>query len=181
VWVKGFGLVVAGGDAIASGVEAFAVTSATGTAASVPALGRALPYAPDASAGAGAAMITTSTVLLAGGVTPASADAGARTIDLGCPSACVPNVWVATLPAPIASAQAFTLPSASGSPSAFVVGNEPLSGLTHAFLLTSAAATEVPMAMTHTNAAATLSPVGSIVVVGGANDVESFVPAAIAP
>jgi len=176
-WVKGFGLVVAGGSASASGVEVFALPSTSGAAASVPALGKALPYPPDVSVGAGATTLTTSTVLLAGGITPSFQDAGARTIDLGCTSACTPAVWEPALPEPITSAVAFTLTPAS----AFVVGNEPFSGVTHAFLLTTASATEIPTQVPHKNATATLSPVGSVVIVGGASEIESFVPSPASP
>lgn len=175
-WVSGLGLVVAGGSASASGVEVFALPQTAGTTGSVATRATALPYPPDASVGAGATTLTTTTVLLAGGITPSLQDAGARTIDLGCSAACAPAQW-ASLPVPILSAQAFTLNPAS----AFVVGNQPFSGTTHAFLLTTASATEIPTKTPHTNATATLSPVGSIVLVGGANTIESFVPSHSSP
>jgi hypothetical protein len=174
-WVTGFGLVVTGGSMSASGVEVLALPQTTSaTAAAVATLGKALPYPPDPSVGAGATTLTVNTVLLAGGISPALVDGGVRQIDLGCPSSCVPTQWEASLPVAIVSAQAFTLPS--GGPPAFVVGNAPFSGTTHAYLLTTAAATEVKTKITHTNATAALSPLGSIVLVGGANDIESFVP-----
>jgi len=178
-WVTGFGLVVAGGSASASGVEVFAVpqTGTTGATGPVATRATALPYPPDPSAGAGATTLTTNTVLLAGGITPSLQDAGARTIDLGCSSMCAPTPWQASLPVPVVSAQVFTLSPTSG----FVIGNEPLSGTTHAFVLTAAAATEIPTAIPHTNATATWSPVGSILLVGGADDIESFVPSPPSP
>jgi hypothetical protein len=174
-WVTGVGLVVAGGSMSASGVEILALPPTTGSAAAaVATLGKALAYPPDPSVGAGATPLSVNTVLLAGGMSPALVDGGVRQIDLGCSSGCVPTQWEASLPVPIVSAQAFTLPS--GGPPAFVVGNAPFSGATHAFLLTTTAATEVRTKMPHTNATAALSPLGSIVLVGGANDIESFVP-----
>jgi len=177
-WVSGVGLVVAGGSATASGVETLALsstatsTSTGSTKGDVSVTGTALPYPPDPSVGAGATALSTSQVLLAGGITPTAEDAGARTIDLGCTSTCMPQVWEA-LPVPITSVQAFFLSPAS----ALVVGNEPFGGATQAFVLTTTSATVVPQTVPHFNAAATVSPVGSIVLVGGANDIESFLPA----
>jgi hypothetical protein len=55
------------------------------------------------------------------------------------------------------------------------VGNEP-SGATHVFRLTPTSVTEVPTRTPHINARAAWSPVGSIVLVGGANVIESFTP-----
>jgi len=181
-WVSGFGLVVTGGSQTASGAELLALPPSTSTAttATTPTVanGKALPYSPDPSVGAGAVTFQGSTVLLAGGVVGLAGaigfqDAGVRTIDVGCTAApCPVTPWVSALPEPIESAQAFALNPAE----AFVVGNEPLTGSTHAFLLTMTSATEVKTAVPHTNATATLSPVGSIVVVGGASDIESFLP-----
>jgi hypothetical protein len=185
-WVSGFGLVVAGGSTTASGAELFTLpsTSSTTTTGDVATSGKALPFPPDPSVGAGATAVTSvsaSTVLLAGGIVSLAdgglslQDAGVRIIDVGCPSNCSVITWETALPEPIVSAQAFSLPS-GGAP-AFVVGNDPLLGITHAFLLTTTAATEVPLNPQHMNATATLSPVGSIVIVGGADDIQSFVPA----
>jgi hypothetical protein len=177
-WVTGFGLVVAGGSSTASGAELLALppSTSTSTTTTTPTVanGKELPFSPDSSIGAGAASLGGSTVLLAGGITPALQDAGVRQIDIGCTSACPVTTWVPALPEPIMSAQAFAL--SSGGPPGFVVGNEPFTGVTHAFLLTTTTATEVNTKVPHTNATATLSPVGSIVVVGGANDIESFLP-----
>ncbi len=177
-WVTGFGLVVAGGSSTASGAELLALppSTSTSTTTTTPTVanGKELPFSPDLSIGAGAASLGGSTVLLAGGITPTLQDAGVRQIDIGCTSACPVTTWVPALPEPIMSAQAFALPS--GGPPGFVVGNEPFTGVTHAFLLTTTAATEVKTKVQHTNATATLSPVGSIVVVGGASDIESFLP-----
>jgi hypothetical protein len=186
-WVSGFGLVVAGGSDMGSGAELLALppttsTSSTSTTGDVS-NGKGLPFPPDASVGAGATSLGGSSVLLAGGIVPlaggdplAFQDAGARMIDIGCPAApCPITTWETSFPEPIMAVQAFETSAAS----AFVVGNEPFSGATHAFVLTTTTATEVPMTPAHTNATATLSPVGSIVVVGGASDIQSFLPATI--
>jgi hypothetical protein len=161
-WVDGRGLVVGGGSATAAGAEVVGAGQTTGSA---------LAYPPDASAGAGMTALDPQHVLLAGGMTPAAADAGVRAIDLGCAASCTTTPWAA-LPTPVTSVAAFSINGAR----AFVVGNEPASGKTHAFLVTSAAATEVPTKVPHTNAGAVLSPVGSVVLFGGANEIESFTP-----
>jgi hypothetical protein len=167
-WVSGRGLVVAGGSSAAPGAELFSSEGGSTNAASPTA--SALPFPADASLGAGATALDTQTVLLAGGITPDLQDAGARTLDLGCASSCTPKPWTPAFATAIWGAQAFTLGPAEG----FVVGNAPLGGATHAYRLTTTAATEVPTAVPHTNARAAWSPVGSIVLVGGAGDIESF-------
>jgi hypothetical protein len=119
-------------------------------------------------------------VLVAGGVLPDATDAGVRYIDLRC-GQCAAVPWgsglttTAGAPVAVTSASAFTLQDAAH---AFLVGNEPTSGLTHTFTLTSAGATEIPTKVPHTNASAILSPTGgAILLFGGANETESFTPA----
>jgi len=163
-WVQGRGLVVAGGSATAAGVEIL-VTGQT------PATGAPLAYPADPSSGSGMTWLAGSSVLIAGGVLPSGADAGVRAIDLGCAQSCTPTVWSA-LPVPLTLASAFTISEAK----AFMVGSEVASGLTHTFSLTTTTATEVPTKVPHTNAAAVLSPVGSVVLFGGASEIESFTP-----
>jgi hypothetical protein len=169
-WVSGRGLVVTGGSATAPGVEVLAPLPAT--------KGAPLAYPADPSVGAGAAYSLDQTLLLvAGGLGPKGQDAGVRTIDPACVSMCAPKP-VASLPVPIGNAQAFSfVASASDATpgSGIVIGNGP-DGTTHAFLLTSTAATEVPTKVPHKNASATIGPLGSILVVGGATEIESFYP-----
>jgi hypothetical protein len=114
-------------------------------------------------------------VLLAGGTLPSGADAGVRALDLGCAQGCgaapETQVWSA-LPEPLTAVSVFTISPAT----AFMVGSEVGTGLTHTFSLTTATATEVPTKVPHMNAAATLSPVGSVVLFGGADEIESFIP-----
>jgi hypothetical protein len=162
-WAPDRGLVVAGGSATAVGAEI------------VPALptttGVALPFPPDPSMGAGSTLLDSTTgILVAGGVGPFGDDAGARVLSLGCQSMCTPTKWSA-LPLPVTSAQAFTVDPAN----AVVVGNDK-AGLTHVFRLTSTSATEIPTKVPHKGARSAVSPLGNIIVVGGAPEIESFIP-----
>jgi hypothetical protein len=103
-----------------------------------------------------------------------------RTVDLSCQAACAAVPWTA-LPEPLTATQAFAIaPLGAGavSRSATVVGTDG-SGTTHVFVVASAQATEEPTAVAHRNARAVPSPVGprgSILLFGGADTVESFVP-----
>ncbi len=163
-WVDGMGLVVAGGngDPSAAGIEV--VTPSASTPLSFPA---------DPTTGSGAATLDAHHILLAGGATPSHGDPGVRAIDLNCKpsssSTCV-TTW-ATLPFTLASAQAFAWTATD----ALVIGNQ-AAGATYAFRLTAKGATEVPTRVPHTNARAVWSPVGTVVLFGGANVLESFTP-----
>ncbi len=160
-WVDGRGLVVAGGSASAAGVEVVGPGATNGSA---------LAYAPDASMGAGAAPLDSQHVLLAGGLRPSGQDAGVRAIDLGCTAQCTPVPWSA-LPVALASAQTF----ARGAAAALVIGND-ASGTTHACDVGPTSSTELATKAAHTKARAAVSPVGSVVLFGGANVIESFAP-----
>jgi hypothetical protein len=161
------GLVVAGGNTSASGPGA-EIVNADFTGSS--------PFASpaDPSIGVGATALDSMHVLLAGGVLPSLQNPAVRVLDLSCtPSAqtsCV-TPW-APLPIGLASAQTFTLTSDTG----LVVGSEFLTGKTHVFSLASTSATEIPTKVPHVDARAVWSPVGSIVLFGGANMIESFTP-----
>jgi hypothetical protein len=189
-WVSGTGLVVAGGSATASGVEVMGGSTSTTSTIGVP-----LPYPPDASSGAGAIALDGQHVLLAGGIV-SGADAGVRVVDLGCnappdagasPDAgltlavpCTPTVW-SSLPVPLAFTQVFT----TNGQSVLIVGSE-ASGPTHAFKAlgpmtddiadASPGVTEIPTKVPHTNARAVVSPTGTVVLFGGAMQIESFTP-----
>ncbi len=184
-WVIGQGLVVAGGSATAPGAEIFFEGSSSTES-------HALPFAPDGSVGSGAAALDGQRVLLAGGIV-SGMDAGVRIIDLGCtpPAAapadgCVPTVWPG-LPTLLASAQVF----ASGGGNAMVVGSEPPlagdggstadAGVTHVYGLTSAGPSEIATKVRHTNARAIASPLGTLVLFGGAGEIESFTGADLPP
>ena len=56
------------------------------------------------------------------------------------------------------------------------MGNEFKTGTTYVFRLTKKGATEVPTKVATLNARAAWSPVGSVVLFGGANVIESFTP-----
>jgi hypothetical protein len=77
------------------------------------------------------------------------------------------------LPVLLGSAQAFAW-AAPGD--ALVIGNEFGAGDTHVFRLGTTGPTEVPTRVPHENARAAWSPVGSIVLFGGASVIESFTP-----
>jgi hypothetical protein len=168
-WHDARGLVVGGGSTSAAGIEIVAAKASSGSA---------LPYPPDPSSGAAMTEIDATHVLVAGGVLPDASDPGVRALDLGCTQACASapstQTW-GSAPLPVPLTNAFV--AAYASPlRGFLVGSEAGSGLTHTFLLTMIGASEVPTKVPHTNARAIASPVGTVLVVGGAGEVESFVP-----
>ena len=166
-WVPGRGLVVTGGSATAGGVEVIGPGQSNGMV---------LQPTPDASMGAGAVGLYNDAqhLLVVGGITPTGQDAGIRKVDLSGAAAPVP--W-GSLPVPLTSAAAFSF-SSGGQYDAIVIGSELASGLTHAFLVNSTAVKEVPTKVPHKNATAIESPIGSIVIFGGASggEIESFYP-----
>jgi hypothetical protein len=162
-WVTGEGLVVCGGSASAPGVEFIG----SGQTSAVE-----LAYPPDPSTGGGAGMLDSQHVLLAGGLTPTGGDAGVRIINLQCGAVCNPQPWPG-LPIPITSAQTFV---SLGGTGAVVVGSESVSGATHVFSLSSGGPVAVPTKVPHFNARATISPTGTLVLFGGAPEIESFTP-----
>ena len=166
-WVPGRGLVLTGGSASSAGI----VVISPGTPAQVS----TLQTTADPSMGAGAAGLYQDAehLLLAGGITPTGQDAGIREVDLGSGTAAS---W-GNLPVPLTGSSVFTFNS-GGAYTGLVIGNELVSGLTHAYLLNSTGAKEVPTKVPHINARATTSPIGSIVIFGGSNggEIESFYP-----
>ncbi len=182
-WVPGEGLVVVGGNAGGSGSDAGAdagaeVYAAGGTGANFSALAQ---FPSDPSMGAGAAQwLDTQHVLVAGGITPTGQDPGIRVLSLSCSSSCI-QTWGSGLPLPLTNASTFVTNTATSPLSpyvALVVGSELQSGLTHTFLLNSAGATELHTKVAHTNASAIQSPLGfgSVLLFGGADEIESFFP-----
>ncbi len=172
-FVANYGIVVAGGSATAAGVEVLPVLSATS-----PITGSALPYPPDPTVGAGAATTdNASTVVLAGGLLPTGADPGVRVLALSC-TTCTATTSL-TLPTPIGTANTFDIDPCH----LLVVGNELASGLTHVFLVTDPEQTsacpavgsvsEIATKVPHENANAIVSPVGSVVILGGNAQMES--------
>ncbi|MDP9151033.1 MAG: hypothetical protein M3O36_13970 [Myxococcota bacterium] len=161
-WVEGRGLVVVGGSASGPGVEVIGVGSASGTD---------LAFPSDGSTGAGAVVLDSQHVIVAGGLRPDGQDAGVRSIDLGCAMQCAPSPW-SSLPAALVSTQAFFTVGGAG---VLVVGDDS-SGATHVYKVTKTAASELPTKAPHTRARATIAPVGSVVLFGGAPEIESFRP-----
>jgi hypothetical protein len=138
-------------------------------------------------------------LLLAGGLTPTGQDPGVRLLDLTCASSCGVGgtssdagadagassgtsmgtfVWGSGLPIPLTGASVFGFPGSGLKYPAMVVGNELISGLTHAYLLNSAGAQEVATKVPHTFATAIASPLGfgSVLLFGGADNIESLFP-----
>jgi hypothetical protein len=166
-WTTSYGLVVAGGSNTAAGVESVLPGAATGAPLN--------QFPPDPAFGAGAAALDGTHVLVAGGGTGLFEDPGVRDLDLGCAGAsasCATVVSWGHLPVVVSPAQTFALGTSDG----LVVANEFGSGATHVFRLSPTSITEVPTRTPHTNARAAWSPVGSIVLFGGANVIESFTP-----
>jgi hypothetical protein len=166
-WVIGSGLVIAGGnpDATGPGAEVVNPDFSGSTAFASPA---------DESFGVGAVGLGSQRLLLAGGVSTSLQDPGVREVDLSCtPSAsatCVTS-W-GSLPVALVSSQAFAFTATDG----LVVGSELLGRKTRVFRLSPTSATEVLTRVPHNDARAAWSPVGSIALFGGANDLESFTP-----
>jgi hypothetical protein len=168
-YVSGRGLVVTGGSTTAPGVEVVAPMATSGSA---------LNYPPDPSMGASSSVFPNdaSHLLVAGGITPTGADGGVRKLDLGCSQDCGTSgteSW-GSLPIPLADASAFVLPDGLN---ALVIGNELRDRATHAYLVDSASAgkpTELKTKVPHTNARAMLSPTGTVLLFGGAAEIESF-------
>jgi hypothetical protein len=167
-WHSARGLVVAGGSPTAAGVE---IIAPQGTG------GSPLPFPSDASSGAAMTQLDGTHLLVAGGVLPDGSDAGVRALDLGCAQGCGSAPGTQTWGSPLATPLTNAFVADYDPARALLVGSEPRSGLTHVFLLTTAAATEIPTKVAHTNARAISSPVGTVLIVGGATEIESFVPA----
>jgi len=164
-WVDNEGLVVAGGSESAPGVEVVGPLATTGIPTAWPA---------DATTGGAATALGGSTVLLAGGILPSGSDPGVRAVDVSCAAGCKPVPW-APLPMPLSWASA----AASTSLAAVVVGSDLPSGASHVFAVTSTSATEVPQkaALSAVRVVPSpLGPVGSLLLVGGSVEVESFLP-----
>jgi hypothetical protein len=166
--IPGRGVFVTGGSVDAPGVELIPDNSTTSN-------GSALPYPPDGSIGAGVTSLDDTDLLVAGGLTATGADAGIRELSVGCTSNCGTTgtkTWGGgSLPTPLTSVAVYTL---NGGNNALVVGNELTSGLTHAYLLDSTQNTAVATRVSHFNAQSMVSPTGTVLLFGGATEIESF-------
>ena len=166
-FVSGRGLVVTGGSTTAAGVEILGKTNTTGSA---------LPFPPDSSVGASVSGFANdaSHVVVGGGLTPTGGDAGVRKLDLGCGANCGTmgtESWGSLSPA-VGDSSTFVLP---GDTSALVIGNELHGGATHAFVVDSSQKNpEVKTKVAHSGARAMVSPTGTVLLFGGATELESF-------
>ena len=162
VWATGRGLVVAGGSSSGGGVE---VLPAGATVTTL------LAYPADPVAGAGAAALDASHVLLAGGLDATGQPADTRLLDLAC-TTCSAVIWdAAKLPVPITTAQAFEL----GTDSALLAGDD-ATGLSHAFRVTVQGAAEIAFKIPRHGARGARVNPPAIDFVGGDGTIESFTP-----
>ena len=164
VWAKGRGLLVLGGNELAPGVELLP-KGATGAVA--------LPFPPDATRGASAAMLNATTVVVVAGGSDAKANPQAtRTFDLTCALSCTTASWSGALAQVLIPTQLF----ATSPTTALLVGDD-ASGATHTVRLDAAGATEVTTKIPRLRARASRVATGSIVLVGGGSAIlESYVP-----
>jgi hypothetical protein len=165
-WVPGRGLLVCGGAATGPGCELFA----PGTTAAVP-----LPYPADPTRGAAAAALDGTMVILVGGA-DTSADAGGaprptRRVDTSCTASCQATPWGKGLPVLLSPIEAHAVRGGA----LFVAGDAP-GGQSAAYLVTDSATDPVPLRVPRRGARTVRSPTGSVLVVGGANQVEAFEP-----
>jgi hypothetical protein len=161
-WVEGRGLVVAGGSAIAAGLEILGTGASAATA---------LPFAPDPISGQAACALDGSHLLLSGGSAPSGAAPASRVADLTCGSECVPTAWTTTLPSLFPQVELFAIDPNT----ALFVGDDP-AGLTRAFRLSANASTEILLKVPRHGARAIATYGGSIALVGGASELEYFIP-----
>jgi hypothetical protein len=173
LWIDAFGLVVIGGTRESPAVESIA---ASGTATGAAVGNFSASADPSTSIGA-AALDGKRFVVVAGGFLPDGTDPGVRLLDLDCsPTAGTPCLtpWP-SLPVPLVLTQVF----AANPNTAIVVGSEMTTLQTHVFVVTRSAITEVTTKVPHVGGRAITNPLGtpgSILLYGGANEIESFVP-----
>jgi hypothetical protein len=197
VWSSMYGLMIAGGNESSKDAPVEYLGSGTaedgGLAPSSPLPGYAIG---DLAQGSGAAIHDADHALvLAGGTLPDKSIAGVRVFDLTCSEDCDPKVGAdagedagidagaeagATGEVSLGSAQGFAV----GASSALFVGPSGAGrgGVTEAFLVSTSGThvtkvTAVPLRVSSRKGTTAIwSPVGSVVVAGGATTMESFVP-----
>ena len=157
-WIGGRGLAVAGGSTTGAGVEILAPGSS---------LAAPLAYPADAARGAGALPVDATHLLLVGG------GAGIRSVDLACAAACAPTPWTAELPFELANVDVFPL---AGQTNEWMVLGSDANGASRAVQLVAGTTREIPLRVPRVGARMMPLPTGGVVVVGGATDIESFVP-----
>lgn len=161
--VAGRGVVVVGGSSDGQGAEVLAAGSTQGTP---------LPFPADPTVGAGAVPLDVTHVLVAGGGTGGT-DAGTRVLDLACGASCAPTPWTAPLPFPISSVAFAALPARTNE---WMMVAADSAGTTHALHFVNGAIREEPLRVGRTGATMLPLPTGGVAVLGGANEIESFLP-----
>ncbi len=157
-WVAGRGLAVTGGSTNGAGVEILA----PGSSIAAP-----LAYPADATRGAGALPVDATHLLLVGG------GAGIRIVDLACAAACAATPWSADLPFDLANVDFIPL---AGRTNEWMALGTDANGASRAVQLVAGTTREVPLRVPRAGARLMPLPTGGVVVVGGATDLESFVP-----
>lgn len=158
VYVPTVGLVVAGGNAEAAGVEVLADGAATFTPR---------PFPPDEVVGAAAVVISGAQVALVGGV-KGSAGAETRTLDSSCPNGCAVTIVDAPLPVVMRGMVAYGV----GVGRAIAVGSEAgAEAMTRTFLLDISVpeVVELPLREPRRGATPVVAPNGTLAIVGGAH------------
>ncbi|EYF02461.1 hypothetical protein [Chondromyces apiculatus] len=163
VWLDGVGLVIAGGNATAPGVEVLAAEATTATSR---------PFPPDPTAGAGAVVGGLGDVVLIGGLLPGGTPAPTRRLAPACATDCAPApLDTALLPAPLADVRAYAFPA--GRALALGTDATPDAGAhTRSFLLDliTGAASELPLREPRAGASVIPAPNGTLALLGGVLD-----------
>lgn len=166
VWTQDRGLVVLGGSDAGAGVEVLADDASEFVELAFPA---------DATEGAGAAVLASDRLIVAGGKAPDNTAAPSRSIDLSCASSCAAGVVQAPLPLPSHDVSAYVV----GSDAVLVIGEETLADATQrtaAYLLeglgTTPSLTEVPLREPRSGAIS-IALMGDMVAVAGGYDSSS--------
>lgn len=157
-YVAEVGLVIAGGDATASGVEVLRDGESQATPLSFP---------PDPTTGAGAAIGQPEELILVAGDDGSGASAAVRSIDLRCVADCAAVALSPDLGLLLTRGQAF----ATSGGTLLVTGNDP-DGLLRSFSVypTTAEVFELPLREPRRGAAVFPAPNGTLAVMGGVRE-----------
>jgi hypothetical protein len=158
-WVRGRGLIVIGGAAGGAGAEVLAPGATTATP---------LPFPSDPVRGCAATTLDTTHVLVAGGTDPAGQPGPARVLDLGCATNCTAAPWPDVVP--LVRAQAATL-----APDAALVVGDDAAGASHAFRVATTGLREIAFKIPRRGARLVVTPMNSVVVMGGGAGIEQYV------
>lgn len=163
VAVPGRGVAVVAGASEGAGIEILAPGSTQGSP---------LPFPSDPSVGTGAVALDASHLLIAGG-TLSGVDATTRVVDLACGVACAPTPWAAQLPIQVTSSAFVSMPNRTNE--WMMIGND-ATGKAHALHFVGGSVREEAMRVARSSATMLPLPTGGVAVLGGANEIESFLP-----